>query len=71
MMTAAEEIALIDDQLRQLYAAGVESYSIGSRSVTKVKIETLTARKNQLLKQVQRETSSGGISLGKMTRHRR
>ncbi len=67
-MTAAEEIALIDEQLRQLYAAGVEAYSIGNRSVTKMKIETLTARKDKLLIRAQRETGSGGISLGKLTR---
>lgn len=71
MATAASLLALIDAAIEALLTGGASSYSIGARTVTKLDLATLMEERRQLQIQVQRETGSGGISLGKLTRHRR
>jgi hypothetical protein len=71
MATAASLLALIDSAIEALLTGGASSYSIGARTVTKLDLATLMEERRQLQIQVQREQGSGGISLGKLTRHRR
>jgi cobalamin biosynthesis protein CobD/CbiB len=71
MATAASLLVLIDAAIEALLTGGASSYSIGARTVTKLDLGTLMEERRQLQIQVARETGSGGISLGKMTRHRR
>lgn len=67
-MAPAEELALIDAALTALYSGGASSYSIGSRSVTKLDGKWLTDRKVFLERQIRRATGSGSFSLAKMGR---
>lgn len=67
MATAASLLALIDSAIEALLTGGVESYSIGSRSVTKLDLADLFAQRNLLQSQVERENSSG-IRLAKIQR---
>jgi cobalamin biosynthesis protein CobD/CbiB len=71
MATAASLLALVDAAIEALLTGGASSYSIGSRTVTKLDLGTLLQERRRLEQQVQRETSSGGISLAKMSRSRR
>lgn len=71
MASASSLLAQIDAAIEALLTGGASSYSIGNRSVTKLDLGQLFDERRQLLLQVQRESGSGGISLGKMTRHRR
>jgi hypothetical protein len=71
MATAASLLALVDAAIEALLTGGASSYSIGSRTVTKLDLATLFDERRQLQQQVNRETSSGGISLAKMSRSRR
>ena len=71
MASAASLLALYDAAIEALLTGGASSYSIGARTVTKLDLGELQAQRDKLLFQVQRESGSGGISLGKMTRHRR
>jgi hypothetical protein len=71
MATAASLLALVDAAIEALLTGGASSYSIGSRTVTKLDLAALFEERRQLQQQVNRETSSGGISLAKMSRARR
>ena len=68
MASAASLLALIDAAIEALLTGGAQSYSIGSRNVTKLDLGKLFEERNMLLMQVQRETGSGAFSLGKMGR---
>lgn len=63
----ATQLASVQSQIATLEAAGVESYAIGSRSATKLKLETLYAREEVLLARLNRE-SSGTFRLAKIKR---
>jgi len=71
MASSANLLAQIDAAIEALLTGGAQSYSIGSRSVTKLDLGQLFDQRRMLQTEVQRETGSGGISLGKLTRHRR
>jgi len=71
MASAASLLALIDSAIEALLTGGAQSYNIGTRSVTKLDLATLFEERRMLEQQVQRESGSGGISLGKLSRHRR
>ena len=64
-------LALIDAAIEALVNGGASQYSIGSRTVTKLDLAALMAERNKLLHQVQRESGSGGISLGRIVGGRR
>ena len=67
-MTAAEHLALIDAAITALVQGGASQYSIGSRSVTKHDLGDLYSIRRDLAWEVQRESGSGGITLGRMSR---
>jgi hypothetical protein len=71
MASAASLLALIDAAIEALLNGGASQYSIGSRTVTKLDLAALMAERNKLLQQVQRESGSGGISLGRIVGGRR
>ena len=71
MASAASLLAQVEAAIEALLTGGASSYSIGTRSVTKLDLGELQAMRLQLIRQAQRETGSGGISLGKLTRDRR
>jgi hypothetical protein len=71
MASAASLLALIDAAIEALLTGGASQYSIGSRTVTKLDLAALMAERNKLLHQVQRESGSGGISLGRIVGGRR
>lgn len=70
MASSASLLAQVEAAIEALLTGGASSYSIGSRSVTKLDLGELMQQRKELLRQVQRETS-GGVSLGRLTRHRR
>ena len=71
MASSAIKLAQIDAAIEALLTGGASSYSIGNRSVTKLDLSSLMKERRELLTDVYRETGSGGVALGKMTRHRR
>lgn len=68
MASAASLLALLDSAIEALITGGASSYSIGNRSVTKHDLPSLLQERRALLIEVQRETGSGGMRLGKMGR---
>ena len=66
MASAASLLALIDAAIEALVNGGASQYSIGSRTVTKLDLAALFEQRKALLHQVQRESGSGGISLGRI-----
>ena len=66
MASAASLLTLIDAAIEALLTGGAQQYSIGSRTVTKLDLASLMEQRNKLLHQVQRESGSGGISLGRI-----
>jgi hypothetical protein len=71
MASAASLLAQIDAAIEALLTGGASSYSIGNRTVTRLDLGQLFDQRRMLQTEVQRESGSGGISLGKLTRHRR
>jgi len=71
MASSASLLAQIDAAIEALLTGGATSYSIGNRTVTRLDLGQLFDQRRMLQTEVQRETGSGGISLGKLTRHRR
>ena len=71
MATAASLLAQIDAAIEALLTGGASQYSIGNRSVTKLDLPSLMEERRKLQREAQRESGSGGISLGKLTRARR
>jgi hypothetical protein len=70
MATAASLLALIDAAIEALLTGGASSYSIGSRSVTKLDLDSLFAERRILQMEAQRESGSGAFSLAKIGRRR-
>ena len=71
MASAASLLALIDAAIEALLTGGAQQYSIGSRTVTKLDLASLMAEREKLLHAVQRESGSGGVTLGRLSRARR
>ncbi len=67
MASAASLLAQIDAAIEALLTGGASSYSIGSRSVSKLDLGQLFEERRLLQKEVERETS-GTFSLGKLSR---
>jgi LmbE family N-acetylglucosaminyl deacetylase len=68
MATAASLLAQIDSAIEALLTGGASSYSIGSRTVTKLDLATLFEQRNQLQTQAAREAGVSPFSLGKLGR---
>jgi len=69
MASATSLLALIDAAIEALLTGGASSYSIGSRSVTKLDLPSLFEQRQLLLTQVARE-SNQAITLAKLGRRR-
>jgi hypothetical protein len=67
MATTASLLAAVEAAIEALLNGGVESYSIGSRSVTKLDLAELFAQREKLQNQVNRETG-GIVRLARMGR---
>jgi hypothetical protein len=71
MASAASLLALIDAAIEALLTGGAQQYSIGSRTVTKLDLKSLFEERRMLQQQVERESGSGGVTLGRLSRSRR
>ena len=67
-LSASALLELIDAAIEALVTGGASSYSIGSRSVTKLDLDKLFQERRILQAQVSRESGSGVFSLGKLGR---
>jgi hypothetical protein len=63
-------LAQIEAAISALLVGGASSYSIGSRSVSKLDLKSLFEERRILQMEVQRSSGSGGFSLAKMGRRR-
>lgn len=69
MATASSLLIQIDAAIEALLTGGASSYSIGSRTVTALDLDTLFAQRNTLQVQADREAGGGGMfRLAKMQR---
>jgi hypothetical protein len=69
-MDAANLLTQIEAAIEALLTGGAQSYSIGTRSVTKLDLKSLFEERRMLQTEVQRSTGSGVFSLAKMGRRR-
>jgi hypothetical protein len=69
-MDPATLLSQIEAAISALLTGGASSYSIGSRSVTKLDLASLMEERRILLTEVQRSTGSGAFSLAKLGRRR-
>lgn len=70
MVTSASLLAQIETAIEALLTGGASSYSIGSRSVTKLDLKTLFEERRMLQMQAARESGSGAFGLAKLGRPR-
>lgn len=70
MATSASLLAQIEAAIEALLTGGAQSYSIGSRNVSKLDLKTLFEERRMLQMQVQRESGSGAFGLAKLGRPR-
>jgi len=69
MASAASLLAQIETAIEALLVGGASSYSIGTRSVTKLDLSQLFEERRILQREASRESSgSGAYRLGKITR---
>lgn len=61
MASAASLLTQIDAAIEALLTGGASSYSIGSRTVTALDLDTLFAQRNTLQVQADREAGAGGM----------
>lgn len=69
MASATERLARLDAAIEALENGGAQSYSVGSRSVSKFDIGELYAERRKLVFEADRETS-GGFRHARMKRPR-
>ncbi len=69
-MDAASLLAQVNAAIEALLTGGAQSYSIGSRSVTKLDLKSLFEERRMLQIEVDRSTGSGAFRLAKMGRRR-
>jgi hypothetical protein len=69
-MDAANLLTQIEAAIEALLTGGAQSYSIGTRSVTKLDLKSLFEERRMLQTEVQRSSGSGAFSLAKMGRRR-
>jgi hypothetical protein len=68
-LTPQQEIELIDTAITELMAGNAQSYSIGSRSVTKLNLSDLYERKTYLERLIDRQNGNG-VRIGNIFRSR-
>jgi len=69
-MDASSLLTQIESAIEALLTGGASSYSIGSRSVTKLDMASLFAERRLLQTEVSRSSGSGAFSLAKIGRRR-
>lgn len=69
-MDPATLLSQIEAAISALLTGGASSYSIGSRSVTKIDLADLMNERRMLLTEVARASGSGAFSLAKLGRRR-
>jgi hypothetical protein len=70
-MDAANLLTQIEAAIEALLTGGAQSYSIGTRSVTKLDLKSLFEERRMLQTEVQRSSGgSGAFTLAKMGRRR-
>jgi hypothetical protein len=69
-MDAVNLLAQIEAAIEALLTGGAQSYSIGSRSVTKLDLAKLFEERRMLQTEVERSNGSGGFTLAKLGRRR-
>jgi len=69
-MDAQSLLTQIEAAIEALLTGGASSYSIGSRSVTKLDLAALMSERRLLQTEVHRNSGSGIFSLGKIGRRR-
>ena len=69
-MDPATLLSQIEAAISALLTGGASSYSIGSRSVTKIDLVDLMEERRMLLTEVARSGGSGAFSLAKLGRRR-
>jgi hypothetical protein len=69
-MDPATLLSQIEAAISALLTGGASSYSIGSRSVTKIDLADLMNERRLLLLEVARSSGSGAFSLAKLGRPR-
>jgi len=69
-MDAATLLTQVESAISALLTGGASSYSIGSRSVSKLDLADLFEQRRQLQIEVQRSSGSGVFSLAKLGRRR-
>jgi len=68
MATTASLLAQIEAAIEALLTGGASSYSIGSRTVTALDLDTLLSQRRSLQAEVDRESGGGMFRLAKMQR---
>lgn len=68
MASAAQLLTQIDAAIEALLTGGASSYSIGSRSVTKLDLATLFEERRILQSEANRDSGGGIFRLAKMQR---
>jgi hypothetical protein len=68
MASAASLLAQIDTAIEALLTGGAESYTIGTRSVTKLDLDTLFKQRDSLRIQANREAGGSIFSLARLGR---
>lgn len=68
MASAASLLAQIDTAIEALLTGGAESYTIGTRSVTKLDLDTLFKQRDSLQIQANREAGNSIFSLARLGR---
>lgn len=71
MASPATLLAQIDAAIEALLTGGASSYSIGSRSVSKLDLKSLFEERRMLQNEVSRESGGGAFRLAKMGRSSR
>lgn len=64
MRTIEQRLEAVDAAIEALEVHGVQSYNLGTYSVTKVNLPALYAERRQLMAELENERSDGGIYVG-------
>lgn len=69
-LNVASLLAQVETAIEQLLSGNVQSYAIGSRSVTKLDLQKLFEERRMLQAELAREQGGGIFTLAKMGRQR-
>lgn len=69
-LDVANLLSQVETAIEQLLTGNVQSYSIGSRNVTKLDLDSLFEQRRILQSELERQSGGGVFSLAKMGRAR-